>query len=74
MLLDGLRSILSPPVFWGASDGRSGVGSIPVVCVWGVCVVLPLFGFRSRTVQPVAQSLYQLSYPAHVRSMWVDKI
>ena len=23
-------------------------------------------GFRSRTVQPVAQSLYRLSYPAHI--------
>jgi len=40
MLLDGLRSILSPPVVGGVSDGRSGVGSIPLVCVWGVCVLL----------------------------------
>ena len=24
-------------------------------------------GFRSRTVQPVAQSLYRLSYPAHIK-------
>ena len=24
-------------------------------------------GIRSRTVQPVAQSLYRLSHPAHVR-------
>jgi hypothetical protein len=23
-------------------------------------------GIRSRTIQPVAQSLYQLSYPAHI--------
>ena len=38
MLLDGPRSILSPPVLFGGggSDGRSGVGSIPLVCVWGV--------------------------------------
>jgi len=33
MLLDGLRPILSPPVFGRASGGRSGVGSIPLVCV-----------------------------------------
>jgi len=40
MLLDGPRSILSPPVLGGGgSDGSSGIGSIPLVCVWGVCVV-----------------------------------
>jgi len=34
MLLDGPRSILSPPVFEGASDGRSGVGvHSPGMCV-----------------------------------------
>ena len=44
-LLDGSRFIFSPPVFGGAGDGRSGVGSIPLVCVWGVRVVLPLSWF-----------------------------
>jgi len=45
MLLDGSLSILLPPVFGGANDGRSGVGPIPLVCVWVVCVVLPLTRF-----------------------------
>jgi len=52
MLLDGLRSI-SPPVFGGASDGRSGVESIALVCVWGVCVVLPLSWFLSKSISLV---------------------
>jgi len=38
----------------GGPQGRSGQGEnlVPI-------------GIRSRTVQPVAQSLYRLSYPAH---------
>ena len=56
MLLDGPRSILSPAVFFwgrggGGSDGRSGVGSIPLVCVWGVHVVLPLSWFSNPQSQ-----------------------
>ena len=38
----------------GGPQGRSG---------WAENLVPP--GIRSRTVQPVAQSLYRLSYPAH---------
>ena len=33
--------------------------------VWTGAENLALTGIRSRTVQPVAQSLYRLSYPAH---------
>ena len=33
--------------------------------VWTGAENLVLTGIRSRTVQPVAQSLYRLSYPAH---------
>ena len=33
--------------------------------VWTVAENLVPTGIRSRTVQPVAQSLYRLSYPAH---------
>jgi len=50
MLLDGPQSILSLHVFRGAGDGRSGVGSIPLVCVWGLCVVLPLSWFLSKSI------------------------
>jgi len=39
----------------GGSHGRSG----------GAENLVPT-GIRSRTVQPVAQSLYRLSYPAHI--------
>jgi len=55
MLLDGPLSILSPRAFGGegGSDGKSGVGSTPLVCVWGVCVVLPLSWFLSKSISLV---------------------
>jgi len=54
MLLDGPQSILSPPVFrGGGSGGRWVVGSTPLVCVWGVCVVLPLSWLLSKSISLV---------------------
>jgi hypothetical protein len=44
----------------GVSDGRSGVGSTPLVCVWGVCVVLSLSWFLSNSISlvlPRSQSM-----------------
>jgi len=77
LLLDELRSILSPPVFWGASDGRSGVGSIPLVCVWGVCVLLPLSWFLSKFIplvlprrQLVDAVVYLLSRTVRRTLLW----
>jgi len=35
MLLGGPRSVLLPPASVVASNGKSGVGSIPLICVWG---------------------------------------
>ena len=37
----------------GGSDGRSGVGSIPLVFVWGLCVILPLSWFLSKSISLV---------------------
>ena len=45
----------------GGPQGRSG---------WAEHLVPT--GIRSRTFQPVAQSLYRLSYPAHNRVHWLD--
>jgi hypothetical protein len=36
MILCGRRSILSPPASVWASNGKSGVGSIPPICLSGV--------------------------------------
>jgi hypothetical protein len=38
--------------------------------VWTGVENLATSGFDPRTVQPIAQSLYQLSYPAHTNSSW----
>ena len=45
--------IIATYLWGGGSDGSSGVGSIPVVRVWGVCVVLPLSWFLSKSISLV---------------------
>jgi len=49
ILLDGLRSI-SLPAFGEASEGKSCVGSTPLVNVWDLCVLLPLSWFLSKSI------------------------
>jgi len=60
MLLDGLRSMLSPPFFLGGGGSgiSSVVGSNPLVRVWGLCLVLTLSRFfEPATFIFVAQHL-----------------
>ena len=52
-----------------------GKDSVPIVQeaalgpgpVWTMGKISPSLGFDPRTFQPVAQSLYRLSYPAHLK-------
>jgi len=61
MLLGGPRFILSPPASVGASNGKSGLGHIPLLGFWGI--------LRSPYLPTRSQSLYRLSYSAHLATV-----
>jgi len=50
MLLGWPRYILSPRASVGDSNGKSGVGTIPLICVWGARGVVPLSWLLSKSI------------------------